>query len=112
MTGGVACYRVYETADGRFLTVSALEPKFWQRLCEVVGLPELVPRQWEARLPDLEAAIATRRLAEWVEIFDGEDVCAGPVATLAEAASEFGTPQEGVAPALGEHTEAWRAEVR
>ena len=78
LTGGVACYRIYETADGRHLTVSALEPKFWRRLCEVVGLPELIPRQWEPRLPELEHAIASRPLAEWLELFDGEDVCAGP----------------------------------
>jgi hypothetical protein len=38
-------------------------------------------------------------------------VCVGPVATLEEAAGEFGTPVEGRAPALGEHTEAWRAEL-
>jgi len=112
LTGGVACYRVYETADGRFLTVAALEPKFWQRLCEVVGLPELIPRQWEPRLPELERTIASKPLAEWLELFDGEDVCAGPVATLAEAAEEFGAREEGTAPKLGEHTAAWRAEVR
>jgi len=112
LTGGVACYRVYETADGRFLTVAALEPKFWQRLCEVVGLPELIGRQWEPRLPELEHAIAARPLAEWLELFDGEDVCAGPVATLAEAAQEFGSREHGPAARLGEHTAAWRAEVR
>ena len=41
LTGGLACYRVYETADGRRLTVAALEPKFFVRLCELVGRPEL-----------------------------------------------------------------------
>src|SRR5207302_3594734 len=41
LTGAAACYRVYETADGRGLTVAALEPRFWQRFCELVGLPEL-----------------------------------------------------------------------
>ncbi len=112
LTGGVACYRIYGTADGRHLTVSALEPKFWQRLCEVVGLPELVPRQWEPRLPELEHLIASRPLAEWLELFDGEDVCAGPVATLDEAAHDFGVEAVGAAPGLGEHTDAWRAEVR
>lgn len=112
LTGGVACYRIYETADGRFLTVSALEPKFWQRLCEILELPELIPRQWESRLPELERTLAGRPLAEWLELFDGEDVCAGPVATLAEAATEFGSPLPGTAPRLGEHTVAWRAEVR
>ena len=112
LTGGVACYRIYETADGRHLTVSALEPKFWQRLCEVVGLPELIPRQWEPRLPELERTLAARPLAEWLELFDGEDVCAGPVWTLAEAAREFGDDGSASAARLGEHTDAWRAEVR
>ena len=42
----------------------------------------------------LTAAIfVTRPLAEWLELFDGEDVCVGPVATLSEAAGEFGYPQ-------------------
>jgi alpha-methylacyl-CoA racemase len=90
LTGGAACYRIYRTADGRWLTVAALEPKFWLRLVELVGLPHVGPRQWEPRLPELEARIRERTLAEWLELFDGEDVCAGPVATLEEAAAEFG----------------------
>jgi alpha-methylacyl-CoA racemase len=112
LTGGVACYRIYETADGRFLTVAALEPKFWQRLVELVGLPELGGRQFETRLPELEQAIASRSLEGWLDLFDGEDVCAGPVATLDEAVQQFGGGQKaGAAPKLGEHTDAWRAEV-
>jgi crotonobetainyl-CoA:carnitine CoA-transferase CaiB-like acyl-CoA transferase len=112
LTGGVACYRIYETADGRFLTVAALEPVFWRRLCEVAGVPGLVERQWEPRLPELEAAIASRPLEEWLELFDGEDVSAGPVSTLAEAAAEFGCGEDlGPAPLIGEHTERWRAEL-
>ena len=47
LTGGLACYRMYETADGRFLTVTAVELKFWQRLCELIGRPELVERHYE-----------------------------------------------------------------
>jgi crotonobetainyl-CoA:carnitine CoA-transferase CaiB-like acyl-CoA transferase len=50
-----------------------------------------------------------RPLAEWLELADGEDVCLGPVATLAEAAVDFGEPRaDAPAPALGEHTAAWR----
>jgi crotonobetainyl-CoA:carnitine CoA-transferase CaiB-like acyl-CoA transferase len=112
LTGGVACYRVYATADGRWLTVAALEDKFWRRLCELVDLPELAERRFEPELPQLEARLASRTLTEWLELFDGEDVCVGPVATLAEAASQFGEDAQPVgAPALGEHTEAWRLEL-
>jgi len=112
LTGGVACYRIYATADGRFLTVAALERVFWQRLCELVGVPGLVERQWEPRLPELETAIASRPLAEWLELFDGEDVSAGPVWTLGEAAAEFASAEHlGAAPQTGEHTERWRADL-
>ena len=111
LTGGVACYATYPTADGRFLTVAALEPRFWQRLCELLGHEELSARAYEPELPELAALLASRPLAEWLELFDGEEVCVGPVATLEEAAAEFGAPVEGAAPALGEHTEAWRAEL-
>jgi crotonobetainyl-CoA:carnitine CoA-transferase CaiB-like acyl-CoA transferase len=48
LTGGLACYRTYATADGRFLTVAALEPKFFARLCELVGRPDLAARHHDA----------------------------------------------------------------
>ncbi len=111
LTGGVACYRTYPCADGRFLTVAALEPRFWQRLCEVLGHEEWTGRAFEPELPELAALLASRPLAAWLELFDGEEVCVGPVATLEEAAAEFGSPSGGRAPALGEHTAAWRTEL-
>jgi alpha-methylacyl-CoA racemase len=115
LTGGLACYRIYATADGRWLTVAALEPRFWRRLCEAAGLPALAVRQddadQEAVAAELGAAIAARTLDEWLELLDAEDVSAGPVWTVAEAAAEFGAAAAGPAPALGEHTDAWRAEL-
>jgi alpha-methylacyl-CoA racemase len=115
LTGGAACYRIYPTADGRWLTVGALEPRFWQRLCEVVGRPDLAGRQFdpdqEAVTAALAATIRARSLAEWLEVMEGEDVCAGPVRTIQEAAAEFGFEPDGRAPGLGEHTAAWRAEL-
>jgi crotonobetainyl-CoA:carnitine CoA-transferase CaiB-like acyl-CoA transferase len=116
LTGGLACYRIYETADGRHLTVGALEPKFFARICDLVGRPELASRQFdaggqEALAAELAAIFATRPLAAWLELFDGEDVCAGPVATLDEAAEEFGSPAGGSAARVGEHTDAWRREL-
>ena len=115
LTGGAACYRIYPTSDGRWLTVGALEPTFWQRLCEVVGRGDLAERQFdpdqEAVAAELGTAIASRTLDEWLETMDGEDVSAGPVWTPDEAAREFGEEPGGPAPALGEHTDAWRAEL-
>jgi alpha-methylacyl-CoA racemase len=96
LTGGLACYAVYETSDGRHLTVGALESKFFKRLCELLGLPELAARQFDpssqAEIADaLGERFAERPLADWLELFDAEDVSVGPVSTLSEAAEEFGS---------------------
>ena len=113
LTGGLACYRIYATGDGRWLTLGALE--FFRRFCELVGLAGLGQRQFdddqEAVAAKLATAIAARPLQEWLELLDGEDVCAGPVWTIDEAAGEFGREPGEPAAALGEHTEAWRAEL-
>jgi crotonobetainyl-CoA:carnitine CoA-transferase CaiB-like acyl-CoA transferase len=116
LTGGLACYRIYETADGRYVTLAALEPVFFARFCEVIGRPELAERQYDhdqdALATELATVFADRPLAEWLELCDGEDVCVGPVATREEAAADLGVvPSAGRAPAPGEHTGAWLAEL-
>lgn len=94
LTGGLACYRIYATADGRHLTVAALEPRFFERLCELLGRPELAGRQYgpeqEPLADELAELIAAKPLPTWLELFDGEDVSVGPVATLEEAAAQLG----------------------
>ncbi len=116
LSGALACYRIYPTADGRWLTVGALEPVFFQRLCELAGAPELAERQYdddqEALAARLTEIFAGHPLETWLELFDGEDVCTGPVATPQEAAEEFSRPSVGSAPRLGEHTEQWRSELQ
>jgi alpha-methylacyl-CoA racemase len=94
LTGGLACYRMYATAEGRYLTVAALEPAFFSRLCELLDLSSLVERQYD---PDAQEEIgeafaeriASEPLSTWLELFDGEDVSVGPVSTLEEAAADF-----------------------
>jgi alpha-methylacyl-CoA racemase len=115
LTEGFACYSIYDCANGRRLTVAALEPRFFSRLCELVGKPELAERQYDADQPALRAELAdvfsTRSLEDWLHVFEGEDVCVGPVATRAEAARTFGSLPPEAAPELGAHTATWREEL-
>jgi alpha-methylacyl-CoA racemase len=116
LTGGLACYAIYVTTDGRHLTVGALEASFFERLCEVLGRPELASQQYggnqESLRRELAALFSARTLAEWVEVFEHEDVCIAPVATLAEARADLGPwPEPASRVPLGAHTEAWRDEV-
>ena len=89
LTGGVACYRLYETADGRYLSVAALEPKFWQNLCALLERPDLLDRAYEPELPELAALFRTRTLNEWRGLLEGRDTCVAPVLTVEEASAEL-----------------------
>ena len=90
LTGGAACYRIYETREGRHLTVAALEPKFWRRLCGLLERPDLFDRAFDPALPELDELFRTRTLAEWLALLEHEDTCVGPVLTLDEAARDLG----------------------
>jgi alpha-methylacyl-CoA racemase len=115
LTGGLACYRIYETADGRHLTVGALEPKFFRRLCELVQRPDLAERQYgpgqDVLAAELAGIFATRTLADWLGRFRDEDVCVGPVWTREEAAAELGSLEAAAEVPLGTHTDSWRREL-
>jgi crotonobetainyl-CoA:carnitine CoA-transferase CaiB-like acyl-CoA transferase len=116
LTGGLACYSTYATADGRFLTLAALEPVFFVRACELLGRPDLASRQYDddqdALRQELSGLFSARALDEWLRLFDGEEVCVGPVATLAEAHSDLGPwPALPEDVPLGAHSDAWRREL-
>lgn len=88
---GGCYYDFYQTADGRYLAVGSLEPKFWTGFCEAIGRPDLIERGYEADLTaqralkvELEAVIATRSLEAWLAIFAELDVCVEPVLTIEE----------------------------
>ncbi|HVJ73903.1 MAG TPA: CaiB/BaiF CoA-transferase family protein [Casimicrobiaceae bacterium] len=88
LTGGVPCYGVYPTQDGRWLAVGALEEKFWRTLCATLERPDLVPLQHAVGADGartraaLEAQFRTAPLAHWAARFEGLDACVTPVATL------------------------------
>jgi len=90
LTGRHPCYAIYETKDGRHVTVGALEPHFWRTLCERLGMPELVAKQFaegeerDEMFRRVRARFRERTMAEWVTDLADLDICFGPVATLSE----------------------------
>ena len=91
LDGGAPFYDLYETADGRHMSVGALEPQFWSELLRLLDLPAAPdrddPSQWAALREALAARFKQRTQAEWIEVFEGTDACCAPVLTMAEAAA-------------------------
>ncbi len=89
---GLPWYEVYETRDGQWLAVGALEPQFWAEFTRILGLAELPDRDDTGRREELRAVIAARfrqrTRAEWEEEFAGSDACVAPVLSMSEAARD------------------------
>lgn len=84
-----AFYNTYETLDGRYLSLGALEPQFWSRLCDKLDLPEFIPLQYDEDrrteiIDSLRAAFKTRTLDEWEAVLADLDACCEPVRNLEE----------------------------
>lgn len=83
-------YSVYKTKDGRYLSIGTIEPKFWQKMCRLIDLPELESRQFDfahsAEIKaKLAAAFAGKTQAEWLELIGKDEFCVTPIRTLQEA---------------------------
>jgi len=83
-------YSVYKTKDGRYLSIGTIEPKFWQKMCRLIDLPELENRQFDfahsAEIKEkLAAAFAGKTQAEWLELIGKDEFCVTPIRTLQEA---------------------------
>ena len=83
-------YSVYQTKDGRYLSIGTIEPKFWQKMCRLIDLPELESRQFDfahsAEIKEkLAAAFAGKTQAEWLELIGKDEFCVTPIRTLQEA---------------------------
>jgi len=91
LTGGVPCYGVYGTQDGRWLAVGALEDKFWRRLCAAIDRSDLAPLAFAtgdegSRVRRaLETIFGAAPLVHWTERFARVDCCVTPILTLDEA---------------------------
>jgi crotonobetainyl-CoA:carnitine CoA-transferase CaiB-like acyl-CoA transferase len=90
LNGGVARYRLYKLADGRFVSLGAVEPKFWRAFCEAAGRPDWTAR-YDEPLPqtgliaELEALFANLTYDQAIQRFEPADCCFAPVLSLAEA---------------------------
>ena len=86
LSGGFPCYRIYETADGQYVTLGALEGKFWRVFCKAVDREDLVPHQFSQDpevIKEVDELFRSKTLEEWLELTCGtEDLLLFPVNTL------------------------------
>lgn len=94
LTGGVPCYGVYATQDGRYLAVGALEGKFWRVLCEALDRPDLIAGQLSTGhagalvRQQLAAVFAQQTQAQWIERLADIECCVSPVLSLDESLAD------------------------
>ena len=94
LTGGVPCYGVYATQDGRYLAVGALEGKFWRVLCEALDRPDLIAGQLSTGQAgalvrqQLAAVFAQQTQAQWIERLADIECCVSPVLSLDESLAD------------------------
>jgi len=87
--GGAPWYNVYQCADQKWISVAALEPRFYAALCTGLNCPQWIPDQftlplYSEMLEYYRATFATKSRAEWVELFDQHDACVMPVFAMEE----------------------------
>ncbi len=93
LTGRYACYDTYAAADGRWLAVAAIEPRFWANLCHALGLERWSHHQTDDDVQDqvradLQAVFSTHDRDKWVEELAPADTCVAPVLSVPEVAAD------------------------
>jgi crotonobetainyl-CoA:carnitine CoA-transferase CaiB-like acyl-CoA transferase len=99
LTGGSARYRIYRTADGRYLAVAPLEDKFWEAFCAIAGVPEAVRNDShdpKATIAAVAERVAAHDAAWWEAALAGRDTCCTVVRTLEEAVRDIHFEARGV----------------
>jgi len=93
LTGRYACYDTYRCADGGWVAVGAIEPKFWRNLCGLLGCEQWADHQTDDDVQeqvraDVAAAFATRPRDEWVAVLAPADTCVAPVHDIPELVAD------------------------
>jgi crotonobetainyl-CoA:carnitine CoA-transferase CaiB-like acyl-CoA transferase len=89
--GGYACFNVYRTADGRYLSLGCLEPQFWETFCRIIDREAFIAEQWSAPpwqdelIAEVRSILLSRTLDEWLGVLDPDTICVAPVNTFDEA---------------------------
>jgi crotonobetainyl-CoA:carnitine CoA-transferase CaiB-like acyl-CoA transferase len=102
LTGHHACYAVYETKDGKYVSVGALEEHFWRNLCNALGVPEFIPDQFvegprgETMSRVIREKFRAKTQAEWLQELGPIDICFGPVNTIGEALADAQVQARGM----------------
>lgn len=92
-TGRYAAYDTYRCSDGGWISVGAIEPKFWANFCNLIGLPQWATEQTNDALQDqiraeVAEVIATRTRDEWTELLAPNDTCVAPVLSIPEVVAD------------------------
>ncbi len=85
-----AWYNVYETADGKHITMGAIEPRFWKTVCDCFGVPEYIPLQYDDNrrqeiIDFFKKEFLKKTRDEWMAVFGTMDACVGEVLSVDEA---------------------------
>jgi len=101
LLNGGSLYDFYETRDGGYLSLGALEPQFFAAFCEGIGRPDLavggvLPENIGEVKEQIRATIRTKTRGEWMKLFEGTDACVEPVLTLAEALDDRQTRERSL----------------
>lgn len=101
LDGGAPYYDIYETADGKHMSVGALEPQFYEVFVDLLGIREAAPDRFDfERVDELRDVIASRfrekTQSEWSAIFDGTDACVAPILPMSEAVDHPHIKERGV----------------
>jgi len=96
LDGGIPNYSIYETSDGKHMSVGSLEPQFYAELLRLLELPPETPLDPNAARATLTQKFLSRTQAEWAALFDGTDACVAPILPLTEAVNHPHIAARGV----------------